>query len=279
MLIQYVALTSETDKLGFDELARVASALQKQATRDFQPIWGVPAVVSAFATLEDVPIGYWPVIVKTDVGIAGVAGIHLDSEGQPYSLVELSNQWSLTASHECLEMLADPFGNRLVAGDSIKKGQGRVEYLVEVSDPSEAAEFAYKVNDVLVSDFYTPRYFDPVTSPGVQYSFTGAIREPRQILRDGYLSWHNPVDNHWWQAQYFGPKLQIVDLGILPADAKSLRAEIDKRSFRSKTVEDLPSTSKLVAAAKVARAAAAPARVSKATAWRADIAALREFKR
>jgi len=278
MLIQYVALTSETDKLGFDELARVAGALQKQAARDFQPIWGVSAVVSAFATLEDVPIGYWPIIVKTNVGIAGVAGIHLDSEGQPYSLVEFSNQWSLTASHECLEMLADPFGNRLVAGDSIKKGQGRVEYLVEVSDPSEAAEFAYKVNDVLVSDFYTPRYFDPVASPGVQYSFTGALRAPRQVLKDGYLSWHNPVDNHWWQAQHFGPKLKFVDLGILPADVKSLRAEIDKRSFRPRLVESLPPNSKLVALATQARAAATPAKASKAKAWRADIAALREFK-
>ena len=37
--------------------------------------------------------------------------------------------WSLTASHECLEMLADPFGNRLIAGDSPKPDQGRVQIL------------------------------------------------------------------------------------------------------------------------------------------------------
>ena len=57
-------------------------------------------------------------------------------------------------------MLVDPFGDKLKAGDSPKADQGRVLFLVEVSDPSEAKEFAYTVNGVLVSDFYTPSFFD-----------------------------------------------------------------------------------------------------------------------
>ena len=91
----------------------------------------------------------------------------------------MSDSWSLTALHEMLEMLADPFGNRLVPGQSPKPDQGRVEFLVEVCDPSEADEFGYTVNDILVSDFYTPHFFDPVKADGVRYSFTGAITEPR----------------------------------------------------------------------------------------------------
>ncbi|MDJ0346198.1 hypothetical protein QMK19_16000 [Streptomyces sp. H10-C2] len=35
-------------------------------------------------------------------------------------------------------MLGDPWGNRLVAGQSPKPGQGAVEFLVEVADPPEA---------------------------------------------------------------------------------------------------------------------------------------------
>jgi hypothetical protein len=34
---------------------RIAAALQKQATRDFSPIWEVPATVDGFVRLEDVP--------------------------------------------------------------------------------------------------------------------------------------------------------------------------------------------------------------------------------
>jgi hypothetical protein len=97
-------------------------------------------------------------------------------------------------------MLVDPFGNRLIASDSIKKGQGRVKYLVEVCDPSEDASFGYSVNGVLLSDFYTPHFFDPVHSSATRYSFTGAIKQPREIKKGGYLSWYDPQTKKWWQA-------------------------------------------------------------------------------
>jgi hypothetical protein len=54
------------------------------------------------------------VIIVDDV--RGAAGYHQDSYGQPYALVEYSASWSLTASHEVVEMLVDPWGRRVVAG-------------------------------------------------------------------------------------------------------------------------------------------------------------------
>src|SRR5215211_688992 len=133
-LINQLALVSEVENISSSQLARVSAALQKQVMRDFRPIWNVLATVDSFPTLEDVPIGYWPIIIRDDIGFSGAAGIHLDKDGQPFALVQFSNTWSLTTSHEILEMLADPFGNRLIAGDSIKPDQGRVEYLLEVCD-------------------------------------------------------------------------------------------------------------------------------------------------
>jgi hypothetical protein len=115
-LPQKVALVPFDDvDIDVSELTRVAAALSKQVNRDFRPLWGVDATVDAFAKLEDVEIDYWPMIIVQDV--PGAAGVHLDRDGQPFALIEHSGQWSLTASHECLEMLADPFGNRLVASD------------------------------------------------------------------------------------------------------------------------------------------------------------------
>src|SRR5712691_3227825 len=139
MLPVHVGLVTETQRLSARELTRVAAALQKQVTRDFAPIWRVKATVSAFATLDDVPNGYWPVIVMHNINTPGAAGVHQDKDGQPYALVQYSRSWSLTASHEVLEMLGDPFGNRLVAGRSLMPKQGRVEYLVEVCDACEDA--------------------------------------------------------------------------------------------------------------------------------------------
>ena len=96
--------------------------------------------------------------------------------------------------------------------------QRRSEGLVEVCDPSEAVEFGYTVNGITMSDFYTPSYFDPVFAPGVRYSFTGAIREPRQVLAGGYLSWHEPITDHWWQLIFFTDRPQFRDLGRLELD-------------------------------------------------------------
>jgi hypothetical protein len=36
---------------------------------------------------------------------------------KPYAIVGFQKDWALTASHELLEILADPFGKRLIAGD------------------------------------------------------------------------------------------------------------------------------------------------------------------
>ena len=59
----------------------VAAALDKQATRDFAPIWEVNSSIHAFASLEDVPLGYWPMIIQGDIGFQGAAGIRLDKAG------------------------------------------------------------------------------------------------------------------------------------------------------------------------------------------------------
>ena len=126
-------------------------------------------------------------------------------------------------------MLVDPFGDRLVASDSPKEDQGRVEILVEACDPSEAAEFGYTINGILVSDFYSPRFFDPLEAPAVRYSFTGAIQQPRQVLRGGYLSWHDPSSNEWWQEIWFGgPAPTFRSLGCLNARDGSFRSQIDR---------------------------------------------------
>jgi hypothetical protein len=238
-LVANLALVSEVDGHDPSDVARVSGALQKQASRDFGPYWDVEATVDAYPRLEDVPVGYWPMVVKTDIEVPGAAGIHLDDNGQPFALITMSDSWSLTASHETLEMLADPMGNRLVAGQSPHPDQGRVEFLVEVCDPSEAAEFGYTSNDILVSDFYTPRFFDPVATENCRYSYTGAIKEPRTILKGGYISWHDPPSNEWWQQLWFGDEPEFRNLGVL-SGAMSIRSWIDSQTQHPGIDEGLP---------------------------------------
>ncbi len=265
MLNRNVALVADTNKITASDLTTVAAALQKQATRDFGPIWGIQANVSGFAKLEDVPTDYWPVIVRDDIKQPGAAGVHEDKNGQPFALVQYSPDWSLTASHETLEMLGDPFGNRLVAGKSPKTGQGRVNFLVEVCDPSEDGNFGYTVNGVKVSDFYTPHFFDPVAASSVRYSYTGALTRPRSILKGGYLSWVVLQTNVWWQMLWFNSaKPQFRSLGVLSGKTTgSLRSTIDR-------LTPTPLEQRTVAAkATLRRAAKAPDEVGEAATARA----------
>jgi hypothetical protein len=269
MLVRQVALVPDGVDIDVKKIMRIASALQKQVTRDFGPIWDVNGTVDGFARLEDMPLGYWPVMIVEDVEDA--SGIHQDNNGQPYSLVEFDDSWSLTASHEVLEMLADPFGDRLIAGKSPKQDQGRVEFLVEVCDPCEDAQHAYTVNDVLVSDFYTPNYFEPVARDGVQYSFTGAITKPRQVLPGGYLSWHDPVSDHWFQQTFFDSEPEFADIGAQERKEGSLREMIDTLSQRTKRLSHLPRKTPQLRGAITAAAAADEASVARANSLRANV--------
>ena len=232
MFVSHVALVSQTKRVTLGQVSLANAAIQKQISRDFGPIWNIEASIDPFEKLSQVPLGYWPIVIRDDIPF-DAQGIHLNrANGQPFALVQFSHNWALTVSHECLEMLADPSGNRTQAGNSVKPGQERVEFLVEVCDPSEAAKFGYSVNGVLVSDFYTQNYFDPVVAPGVRYSFTGAIKAPRQVLDGGYLSWFDPISSHVFQVFVTGTDKEFVDQGPLPGGFGSLRAFADRHSTK-----------------------------------------------
>jgi hypothetical protein len=232
-LIKQVALVSLTPRIPSAAVMRISAALQKQATRDLAPIWDISATVDAFDQLGQVPVGTWPIIIGGNVP-PGAGGFHTDRNGQPLAIVRAFDDINVlcqVCSHELLEMLVDPFGSRFIPGDSPMPDQGRVNFLVEVCDPSEAAEFGYTINNLLVSDFYTPQYFDPVQSTGVRYSFTGAITEPRQVLRGGYLSWQDPISRHFFQERKINTvEPEFEDLGVLTDANLTPREFIDRKT-------------------------------------------------
>jgi len=243
-LTPHVALVSETQSVALTDVSAVAAALQKQVTRDFGPVWGINATVDSFDSLESVPVDYWPVILRDDINEPGAAGFHTDDQGQPFSLVQVDEKWPFTASHETLEMLADPFGNRTVAGSPPPQAPSPISefergiYLVEVCDPCESEQLAYSVNGVNVSDFITPHYYDPNGATGVQYSFRGSVKEPHTVLEGGYVSFGNPLDNQWYQIVVENGVVKLRNLGeIKSTRGKSLREIVDRAVRRARKSE------------------------------------------
>jgi hypothetical protein len=271
MLPHHIALVSDDANIQMAELSEVAAAVQKQVTRDFAPLWKVSADVTAYPSLEHLPLDYWPVIIRNEID-ENALGYHSDDHGQPFALVKKTDEWTLTTSHEVLEMLGDPSGNRLVAGQSPKPGQGRVQFLVEVCDPCEASAFSYSINGVTVSDFYTPNYFDPVPGAGVRYSYNGHLNQPRQVLEGGYLSWYDPADGHWWQRTWFGATAIDADLGLLTRGARHLREMIDRHNAQDRIRAMQAARSLTAARASGAAGGGSPAFRNRAAALRAAVA-------
>jgi hypothetical protein len=234
MSVIQVGLVDKTGKLDSALLQATAAALNIQVMRDLTQFWNVRATVRLLPDPHHIPVGVWPVFLVAKLP-PGEGGVHLDKKNQPYSLVigsPDSDDWTIDASHETLEMLVDPAGNRLqasraikITGKSTEDTAGEFEYLVEACDPCEANQYAYSIQGIAVSDFITPHFYDPVVTASARYSFGGHIQKPRQILPGGYISFINPQADEVEQILFLGPKPELRNLG--PASGASLRMFVD----------------------------------------------------
>lgn len=238
MSVIQVGLVDKAGTLDAQLVQATAAALNIQVMRDLPQFWNVQATVRYLPDPKKIPVGVWPVFLVAKLP-PGEGGVHLDKKNQPYSLVigtPSSADWTIDASHETLEMLVDPQGNRLqtsraieIAGKGVQDTTGQFEYLVEACDPCEANGYAYSIDGIAVSDFITPHFYDPAAVDGTRYSFGGNIKQPRQILPGGYISFINPQTDEFQQILFLGPKPVLRDLG--PANGSNLRAFIDSKTY------------------------------------------------
>ncbi|MDN0075073.1 hypothetical protein QU481_09220 [Crenobacter sp. SG2303] len=246
MALIQVGLVDKNSGIDPSLLQEAAAALNIQVMRDVPKFWNVQATVRYLPHARHIPIGVWPVFLVDNLP-PDEGGFHLNKRNQPFAEVEASpasDGWTVAASHEIIEMLVDPSGNRLqssrsieINGTEIQDGTGQFEYLVEACDPCEADNFAYSIQGIAVSDFITQNFYDPVTTSGARYSFTGAITAPRQILPGGYISWVDPVTNKWQQLRYLDPAAPpvIVDLG--PATSHNLREWVHTKNAKEERLQ------------------------------------------
>jgi hypothetical protein len=214
MALTQVVLVDRTHSLDSVLLNDAALALNTQVAQDLAQVWpGIAANVSVAPSLAAVPQGAWPVFLVKKLP-PGEGGFHLDTHNQPYAKVIASpddQSWTVDASHEIIEMLVDPYGNRMQTSQAIAPTEtgvidadGTFSYLVEACDPCEANDYAYDIAGIAVSDFITPNFYDASVKPNTLYSFKGNITRPRQVLPGGYISYVQP-DGTWNQILWVDP--------------------------------------------------------------------------
>jgi hypothetical protein len=201
-----VEISNESTVLKDDDVKAIVPALQTQVRRDFAPVWGIDADIT-FVTKDNLDPNKWWLIIFDDSDQPGALGYHdLNPKGLPIGKVFAKTdiqdglQWTVTVSHELLEMLGDPDINLTVLMQT--NPQKVTLYAYEVCDACEADQYGYEVDGVLVSDFVYPSYFEAMfKDQSVQFDFKSEIRNVvPEMLPGGYMSgWDINSGSGWYQ--------------------------------------------------------------------------------
>jgi len=236
-----LALIDPDHLVSADDATAVAAAVSKQIQNHLAPAWDATGSLHYFSRPESVPNGYALIhLVATKAN--GEYGYHALSGNRPVAYVEVKGDatvWSLTVSHEALEMIVDPSGNTLVAGTS-PDGQRHVQYLVEICDPCQSPTVGYSIDGFLVSEFVLKSYYSSQSTPG-PHSINARVLAPRSLLPDGYLSWMDPAQgNQWFKKEMDSDGVPSTSLIGMPPTGMSLRSWVDRATMRSRRNLKIP---------------------------------------
>jgi len=161
---------------------------QAQVDEDFGPAWRVGGIKFERAAAPRGLPGEMVLVIADDSDQAGALGYHETlPTGTPIGYVfaktdlHYNLSWTVTASHEVLEMLADPF---IMSGANVSSTSWLA---IEVCDAVEADAYAYTKRGVLVSAFVLPAWFIR-GAKAAAYSFpAGIVKAPMQLAKGGYI--------------------------------------------------------------------------------------------
>jgi hypothetical protein len=201
-----ISFINRNTVLNDDQVAAALPALKQQVHSDFYPVWGTDADLSFVASDQQPAPGTWWLTVFDNSDTAGALGYNdLTSEGLPIGKVfaetdfQTGSSWTVTASHELLEMLGDPDINLTVFVQDKDKPSALL-YAYEVFDTCEADELGYEIDSVLVSDVVHPAWFESFRAPrSTRFDKQGAVSAPFEILPGGYIGVFDVTAGSGWQ--------------------------------------------------------------------------------
>ena len=240
-----ISLVNHTNgKLKDEDVQTAIRAVNRQLTFDFSPFWHTraemrlegpagpkPSKVKLAELRGDAVIYLWD-----DVDVKDAIGYHeANARGIPFGFVftelskELGEPWSVTLSHEALELVGDPEVNLLVAGPHPGDADQEVFHWYEMCDAVQAE--SYEIDGVAVSNFLLPLYFTPDLEVGGRNDFLGRRYKGTTlpsfgINPGGYVGFYNPETG---EHETFSLKADKVAKKRLSLKAQ---AQITRRSQR-----------------------------------------------
>ena len=205
-----ITIVNMSELVADDELQGVIRAINRQINEDFEPYWSLGATLRLEGKSKTVPDklslpdmrGDAVLYLWDEVDVDQALGYHdMNARGIPFGFVftklakELGEQWTVTLSHEALELIADPLVNLLVAGPHPEENR-IVFHWYEMSDAVQSE--TYKIDGIEVSNFLLPLYFTPDAEPGSRNDFLGRPQKDGKTLPSfgvnagGYIGFFDP---------------------------------------------------------------------------------------
>ena len=204
MIISVINLTQ--GELADATLQNVIRAINRQIEEDFKPHWNRSAILRLEGYVGSKPSMDKQINVKGDaviyvwnksIGNDAVGYHDLNGAGIPFGFVfldvakEIGEPWSVTLSHETLELLGDPEINLLVAGPHPdRKEKRQVFHWYEMCDAVQ--DDKYEIDGVMVSNFVLPLYFTKGEEFKGRNDFMGTNLKSFGVNPGGYSGFYDP---------------------------------------------------------------------------------------
>jgi hypothetical protein len=202
------------------QLQRVIRAVNRQIAEDFEPYWSFGAKLrlegkrgKGRSTVELADMrGDAILYLRNKADVVDAEGYHdRHFSGIPYGFVflalckKLREPWSITLSHEALELIGDPENNLFVQGPHPSIASRKVFHWFEMCDAVQNEH--YTIDDVQVSNFVLPLYFTSSSERGGRNDFLGSETR-RGALKSfstnpgGYIGFYDPTakDDDTWSS-------------------------------------------------------------------------------
>jgi hypothetical protein len=208
MIISVINHTS--GKISDEEVQLTLRAINSQIREDFQPYWSLGAQLRLEGRSAKQPDkmdladmrGDAVLYLWDEVNVQDALGFHdRNNHGIPFGFVftelsrSLGEEWSVTLSHEALELIGDPEVNLLAMGPHPADSGRDVFHWYEMCDAVQAE--TYKIDGIAVSNFILPLYFTGGDELGGRNDFLGRSYNGKTLKSfgvnpGGYVGFFDP---------------------------------------------------------------------------------------
>lgn len=206
-----ISLVNRSQSLTDAQILPAIRAINRQIKEDFEPYWSLTATLRLEgavglqvdkAKLSDMR-GDAVIYLADKADVKDALGYHeANFRGIPYGFVfielckKLKENWTVTLSHEALELIGDAQANLLVQGPHPENPRQTVFHWFEMCDAVQSE--SYKIDEVEVSNFVLPLYFTPEEQEGGRNDFLGTLHNGKGLRSfgvnpGGYIGFYDPA--------------------------------------------------------------------------------------